>query len=225
MGALFHNGSGVEDEDFVGVADGTEAVGDDEAGAPGHEAVEGGLDVGLGAGIDVAGGFIQNHQAGVGHHHAGDGEQLALALAEVAAPFGEQGVVAVGQAQDEVVGVGALGGFDAVGFAGFEAGVAQVVQHRIGEQKGFLQHDADLLAQAVLLDIEQVVAVDEDGSSVDVVVAGEQVDDGAFSGSGGAAKADGLTRFGDEAVVFEHPLPRHIAKIHLAKFHPAFDGG
>lgn len=118
MGALFDKGSGVEDEDFVGVADGAEAVGDDEAGASGHQAVEGFLNFGLGAGIDVAGGFVEDDQARVGHHHAGDGKQLALALAEVAAPFGEQGVVAVGQAQDEVVGVGLFGGFDAVGFAG-----------------------------------------------------------------------------------------------------------
>jgi len=33
-----------------------------------------------------------------------------------------------------------------------------------------LQHDADLLTQAVLLYIEEVVAVDEDGSGVDVVL-------------------------------------------------------
>ena len=34
----------VEDEDLVGVADGGESVGDDEAGAAGHETFEGFID-------------------------------------------------------------------------------------------------------------------------------------------------------------------------------------
>ena len=38
--------------------------------------------------------------------------QLPLALGEVAAVAGQQGVVALGQAADEVVGVGQLGGGD-----------------------------------------------------------------------------------------------------------------
>src|SRR5258708_40292598 len=60
VGAFFDDFAVVDDEDLVGVADGGEAVGDDEGGAALHEAQQGFLDVGFGAGVDAAGGLIED---------------------------------------------------------------------------------------------------------------------------------------------------------------------
>jgi hypothetical protein len=49
----------------------------------------------------------------LGYHCPGDGDYLPLALAQVGAPLGEHGVVALRQVRNELVGVGLLGGLDA----------------------------------------------------------------------------------------------------------------
>ena len=57
---------------------------------------------------------------GVGHGGAGNGQQLPLALAEVGAVAGQHGVVAVGQAADEIIGAGQTGRSDALLVMGFQ---------------------------------------------------------------------------------------------------------
>ncbi len=49
----------------------------------------------FGAGVHAAGGFVQDEDAGVGKDGAGDGEQLALAFAEVVALFRDPGEIAL----------------------------------------------------------------------------------------------------------------------------------
>ena len=83
MGAFFDDFAVVDDEHLVSVADGAEAVGDDEAGAALHQAQQGFLDARFGAGIDAAGGFVKDQDAGVGQDGAGNRQHLALALAEI----------------------------------------------------------------------------------------------------------------------------------------------
>ena len=51
---------------------------------PGHQGVHAALDDGLGVGVDRAGGLVHDHDRGIGHSRAGDGQQLALALGQVA---------------------------------------------------------------------------------------------------------------------------------------------
>ena len=119
------------------------------------------LDARLGAGVDAAGGFIQDQDRRVGQDGAGDGQQLALALAEVAGALGEHGLVALGQLADEVIGVGHLGGAGCTSSSrGIQPPVADVLHHRVGEQEGILQHQPQLAAQVVFLDVADIDAVD-----------------------------------------------------------------
>lgn len=78
MGALFHNLAAVYDADAVGVADGAEAVGDDDGVAAGHEPLQRFLNEVFGEGVYAGGGFVQNEDAGLGEGGAGDAEQLPL---------------------------------------------------------------------------------------------------------------------------------------------------
>jgi len=79
MRAAFDDAAVFEHEDDIGVADGGEAVGHDEAGPAGEQLGQGALEAHLGERIDGAGGFIQDHDPRVGQHGAGEADQLAFA--------------------------------------------------------------------------------------------------------------------------------------------------
>jgi len=76
-------------DNLIRVADGREAVSDDEAGAVAHEFHHGVLDMQLGAGIHRGGSFVQNQDLRIAEKCAADGEQLALPLREVRTGGGE----------------------------------------------------------------------------------------------------------------------------------------
>ena len=87
MAALLDDLPVVDHHHVVRVADGAQAMGNDEAGASLHQAQQRLLDAHLGAGIHAAGGFVQDEDGGIGQDGAGDREQLALSLAEVTGPL------------------------------------------------------------------------------------------------------------------------------------------
>ena len=79
MTTVLNHPTVVEDEDLVGVADGTQAVGDDKRGAALHQPAEGDLKAGLGEGVDRAGRLVEDKDAGVRDEGAGKGDNLLLA--------------------------------------------------------------------------------------------------------------------------------------------------
>ncbi len=87
MGTFFDNGALVDHEHLVGIANGTEPVGDNKACSSLHERQQDLLDAEFGAGIDAAGCFIKNQDIGICQNHAGNGQQLTLPLAQVACPL------------------------------------------------------------------------------------------------------------------------------------------
>ena len=76
--AIFQN------EDRVGVADGGQAVGNDEDCPALHQAVKTALDELFRSGIDGGGRLVEDEHRRFGHGCARNGEQLALTLREVA---------------------------------------------------------------------------------------------------------------------------------------------
>lgn len=85
MGAALDDAAMFEDHDGVGVADGGQAVRNHKCGAAAHDAVHAALDELFGARVDGACCLVQDKHRRVGHGHARDGEQLALALRQVGA--------------------------------------------------------------------------------------------------------------------------------------------
>ncbi len=92
-----------EHQDLVGALDRAQARGDDEGGAPAHHGVERLLDQILGLHIHAGGGVVEDQDARVEQEGAGDGDALLLAAGERDAALADPGVVAVGEAADEVV--------------------------------------------------------------------------------------------------------------------------
>jgi hypothetical protein len=88
--ALFDDLAVFEHDDAICVGDGAQSMGDDEAGAAGHEVLQAPLDEPLALGVEIAGRFIENEDARVGEDRAGDGDALALTAAELDAALADE---------------------------------------------------------------------------------------------------------------------------------------
>ena len=95
MGALLGDAAVLEHDDAARLADGGEAVGDHDRGAPGEQAAQALLDVALGVEVDVGGGLVEHEDARVGDERAGERDQLALPRGQLGAALAHLGVVAV----------------------------------------------------------------------------------------------------------------------------------
>ena len=79
MVALFDQFALFEHQDAIDIADGREAVGDDDRGPVFEQLFQGILNQRLGAHIQIGGRLIQNQNAGITNRGAGKGQQLFLA--------------------------------------------------------------------------------------------------------------------------------------------------
>ena len=155
------------------------------------------------------------------HGRTGDGQQLALALAQAAAVPGDHRVIPLGQVADKAVGVGQLRcGADLL-IRGVQLAVADVVGHGSGEQMGILQHNAQRTAQGVLCDVLHVDAVVGDNALLHVVEAVDEVGDGGLARTGRAHKGDLLPGFGEQGHIVEHRLFPVVGEGHVVKAHVA----
>ena len=164
-----------------------------------HQPVQAVLDSRFHLAVERAGGFVEQQDRRVFQHHAGDGHALALTTAELDAALSHVGVEAraafwVGQARDELVGLGTLGGALHLGVAGVGPAVGDVVAHRAVQQRGVLRDHADGTAQALLRHAGDVLAVDQHPAALDVVQAQQQIDHGALAGTRATDQPDLLAR-------------------------------
>ena len=86
---------------------------------------------------------------GVLQHGAGNRDALALAAREAHAALAQEGVVALGQGADEIVGKGGARRGLHLGVAGVGAAVADVLQRAGGKDHRVLRHHGDVLAYVV----------------------------------------------------------------------------
>src|SRR6185437_1189960 len=106
----FDHPAGLQHQNAVGVADGREAVGDDQHGAVLHQVGERALHQQLALVVERAGGLIKDENGGVLVQGAGNGNTLALAAGKAQAALAQQRIVGLRHGGDELVGQGGLGG-------------------------------------------------------------------------------------------------------------------
>ncbi len=188
----------VEDDDVVGVADGFEAVGDEQAGAAPSGGQEFPGDAGLGAFVHGAGGLVEEEDRGVGEQGAGQGEALALAAGEGGAAFADHRVVPVGEPGQLLVDAGGAGGLVELGRGGGGAGEAEVVGDGGAEEVGVLGDHGDAPAERVQPVRGGVQAADGDPPGVGVALAEQQAQQGGLPGAGGADQGGDASGRGGE---------------------------
>ena len=121
-----------------------------------------------------------------------DGDALALAAREGVAALADHGVVALGEAHDELVGVGRSGRRLDLFEGRVGQSVGDVVADGDGEEERLVEDDADVLAQRRQGHVAHVVAVDGDGALGDVVEAVEQARDRGLARAGASDDGHGL---------------------------------
>ena len=221
VGALLDDLAVLHHQDDVRLADGGQPVGHDEAGAALHHLGEGFLDAHFGAGVDRAGGLVQNQHGGQAEHHPRDAQKLLLALADVAAVLGQDGVVAGGQPLDEAVGVSGFGRRHDLLAGGVGAAVGDVLPHGAGPQPGVLQHHAVAAPQRGAGGLADVGAGHPDAAAVHVIKAHQQVDEGGLAAAGGAHDGHTLAGLDVQAEVLDQGPVGQVAEADVLQRYPA----
>ena len=225
MGALLNNVAVAHDQNFIRIADGRQPVRNNKTRTAFHQAVHGGLDALLGAGIDAGCCFVQNQNAIVGQNRTGDGQQLLLALADVGRVLVQLHLVAAGQRADKVVSVRGLGGGNDLLVGGIQAAIADVLHDRALEQPGILQYHAEAFSRGAAVKIAHIAAIQRNGTGVHIVKAHQQLDHRGFACAGGADDGHFLAGLDLAAEIVDNGLFRCVAKSHVVERDLAVDGG
>ena len=192
VAAMLNELTALENEDAVGVADGGEAVSDDDGCAADSDLFERALDEGLGLVVDRGGGLVEDQDGRVFENGARNGDALALSAGELLSALADDGVVAVRQGHDEVVRFGDLGGLDNLLVGGVEGAIGDVLADGAVEEIDVLADKADGAAQVFEAQIAQVMPVETDAALFHVIEAQKQFDQGGLPGAGRADDADRL---------------------------------
>src|SRR5690606_1872115 len=171
VGPAFDDAALLHDEDQVGGPDGAEPVRDDDRGPAVEGLGQGLLHGGLGGGVEVGGGLVQDDDALAGEEEARDGEALALPAGQAIAALADDGVEPVREAPDEGVEAGAAQDVPQLLLGGLGPGEQEVLADRLVEQVAVLRDHAEGLADALEGQVAHVDAAEPDGARVHVVQA------------------------------------------------------
>src|SRR6266498_479676 len=224
MRALRGDPAFIEHQNLVGVEYRADALGNHKAGAAMHQVVERLLNIVLSHQVHAAGRVVEDQQARVEQECTGDCNALFLAARKCGAALADRGVVPLAEAHDEIVRRSGLSGCLNLLDRRVWAPKGDVVADRTAEQIGFLQHNADLRAQAVDCDVADVVVVDQDRAFAGVVETRDQVDNRTLAATSRAQQRDCLARLGEEAYITQHRITAiEVAEGHMLELDPALD--
>lgn len=150
---------------------------------------------------------------------------MALTAGELLTAFADDGVVAAGESEDELVGFGgAGGGFDFFG-GGVGFAIGDVLADGAVEEEDILADKADCAAQGGVAEIGEGEAVEGDLPGNGIVEPEEEADNGGFSGAGGADDGMGFAGGNVHRNAFEDGGARDVAEGDVLEFDFALDGG
>ena len=127
MSAGLRDAALAQHQDAVGVSHRGQAMGDDEAGAVVHQALQRLLHQRLRFAIERAGGLVQDQDSRVLQQRPRDGDALPLPAGEVDSALAQQRFIAIWQGEDELVCIGRLRRRDDFVVAGIGPAVRDVL--------------------------------------------------------------------------------------------------
>ena len=186
---LLDDVSVLHDKDEVGVLDGTETMGDDEACPSFGQLVHRFLDLLLGSRVDVAGRLVEDKKRRVLDHRPGNGEELLLSAGDGAGILDH--MIQATWERADVMPHGSL----MEGIVDFLVGnafgvVDEVLADGPLEHPRILKDHAEDVVDFLAGHVLDGNAVDEDIAAVDLVEAHEEVDHGRLSGAGRSDDGD-----------------------------------
>ncbi len=224
MRAALDNFAVIDHQNFIGIAHGAEAVGDDKRGAAFHQPLERLLDELLGGGVHAGGGLIENEDRRIRQQRARHADALLLAHAQLHAALAHARTVALGHLRDEIMAVGGLGGGGDFVFRGTQFAVLDILADGAVEEKCFLTDHRDMTAQRFECDGRSVLPVDGDAAPVEFIKRRQQVHQRGFARASGADQRNHLARLGPQADFPQHRPVVFVFKADLIKNHLAAHG-
>ena len=165
---------------------------DDQRGAPGQDGAQCLLHEPLARDVEQRGGLVEHQHRRGGEEGAREGDELPLAGGQPPAALADLRVVAVRQRGDELVCADGRGRRLHAGPRGAGLPELDVVRDGAAEQEILLGDHDDPGAQALLGQLPEVNAVEQDAALHRIVEAGEQPRDGRLPGAGGADEGSSL---------------------------------
>lgn len=216
--ALFRDPTPFDDDDFVGVVDGREAVGDHDRCAALQQGVKGVLHKFFALGVEGRSRFVEDQDFGILEYGSGDAQALALTAREFGAPVADVGVVARRTLHDEVVGVGDFGRSDDLFVRRSPASHGDVVFDGVVEQHGILRNDAHVGTQALLRVVADRNPVDQDVAARSVVEAGDQLAEGRFAAARRTDQSHCFSSPDVERDAVDHLPAAVVGEVYIAEF-------
>ena len=222
MPALLDDAAVAHDEDEVRLADGGQAVGDQERRAVAQQVVDGVLDKLLRLRVDGGRRLVEHEDARIGQHGARKGDQLLFARGQAVAALADVAVPALFELGRDLIGRNGPRRCLDLGVRGVQTAVADVLADRAGEQVRILQHIADVRVQPQLAALAVVPAVDEDLAGGRLKKAAGEVHKRALARAGLADDGDGRSGGDFQREVRQHVLAavrvaeRDVAELDVA---------
>ena len=205
--AVLDDLAGLQHDHPVEIAQRRKTVGDRDHGAPAHQPAERLADRFLGFAVERGGGFVEQQDRRVLQEGARNRDALPLAARQLDAAVADHGGEAFRQGLDEIAARRDRRAQHLV-VGGVRPAVADIFQDRAMEQRDILRHHRDRLAQALLRDPRDVLAVDGDAALLHVVEPLQQHEQGGLAAAGLADQSDPLARLQAKAELVEHLAAR-----------------
>jgi len=135
---------------------------------------------------------------------------LPISLAQGVTALAHLSLVPLGQPLDKAMRVGHARRLNHLVVGGIQPAVADIVHHRSREEEGVLWDDADLLTQALLGHRAHIVPVYPNRPFLDIVEAGQQVDDGRLARASRTDERYHHARLDRQRYILEHRLALHV---------------
>src|SRR5699024_3097241 len=190
--ALFDDTAVVDENDAVGLSDRVHPVGDHDRGPTASELVDAVMNRGLVEGVERGADLVQEDDGGIFEQRPGDGHSLTLASGEHLSLLPYRGLPTLRQTRGRLIE--SCGGDDMayVGIARLRTRDPDVLLDRRVEEEDILECERDQLAEGLRCDLSNVHSTDPHRSRVDVMEAGEQVQQSTLARAGGADDGDPL---------------------------------
>ncbi|MCY1291635.1 hypothetical protein D9M70_408320 [compost metagenome] len=220
-----HHLAPLHHRDTVGVLHRGQAVGDHQGGAAAHQGRQGLLDQMLAFRVQGTGGFIQQQDWGIHQQRASNGQALPLAAGQADTALPQMRLVALGQAGDELVGMGRAGCCFHFGVTGLGTAVADVVLDAAEEQRRILRYQGKASAQVGGVELIQLRTFHQDGALLRVEEAQQQLEHRRLASPRRPHQGQGLagTHVQADAVQGVHFGAAGVGEAHPAQFDAAAD--
>ncbi len=222
MRSVLDDAAVVEHGDAVGIADGGDAVRDEDGRAPLHHFAQMVENAFFGVGVHAGERVVQDHDARVANESARDGGALLLSARKGDAALADQGRVLVGEGLNVLGDAGAIGRGAHLFVGGTRRAKRDVLADGVGEQEGLLRDESEVAAQLVHRQLADGLAVDQHHAGSGVVDAGNQADQRGLARAGRSDDGQAAAGGNLQIDVAQHRRGA-VAEVQAAEFDVARD--